>query len=244
MFAMFFLGALYLQEVLGYDPLQVGLAFSALDLVYGAPCRFATPSGCRCASARSHAPAGDPLDPGRAAAVRTGRRSTATTSHRPGPHDGPDRPGRRHRLPGADVPVRCRARYYERRGPRSGIGQCHRPGRRRDRLAVLATLATERTDNLLADGESRTAALNSGFHLALCSRGAGRVCRSSSPEGPALAISGGDRGDDGGHRGQGGREPSRRPRSFKRAAPKPPTRWFRCGSPLFGPFDGGFLGSS
>jgi MFS family permease len=33
-------------------------------------------------------------------------------------------------------------------------------------LAVLATLATERTDGLLADGESAAAALNSGYHLA------------------------------------------------------------------------------
>ncbi len=33
-------------------------------------------------------------------------------------------------------------------------------------LAVLATLATERTDGLRADGVSRDAALNSGFHLA------------------------------------------------------------------------------
>jgi hypothetical protein len=33
-------------------------------------------------------------------------------------------------------------------------------------LAVLATLATERTSGLLADGESRAAALNSGYHLA------------------------------------------------------------------------------
>jgi MFS family permease len=33
-------------------------------------------------------------------------------------------------------------------------------------LAVLATFATERTDGLLADGESTAAALNSGYHLA------------------------------------------------------------------------------
>ncbi len=33
-------------------------------------------------------------------------------------------------------------------------------------LAVLATLATERTDALRADGESTDAALNSGYHLA------------------------------------------------------------------------------
>ena len=33
-------------------------------------------------------------------------------------------------------------------------------------LAVLATLATGRTDGLLADGESTANALNSGYHLA------------------------------------------------------------------------------
>ena len=33
-------------------------------------------------------------------------------------------------------------------------------------LAVLATFATERTEALLADGESAAAALNSGYHLA------------------------------------------------------------------------------
>jgi hypothetical protein len=33
-------------------------------------------------------------------------------------------------------------------------------------LAVLATVASERTDGLLADGEPAASALNSGFHLA------------------------------------------------------------------------------
>jgi MFS family permease len=33
-------------------------------------------------------------------------------------------------------------------------------------LAVLATMATQRTDGLLADGVANAAALNSGFHLA------------------------------------------------------------------------------
>jgi MFS family permease len=33
-------------------------------------------------------------------------------------------------------------------------------------LAVLATLATERTDGLLADGQPTASALNSGYHLA------------------------------------------------------------------------------
>ena len=35
MFGMFFLGALYMQQVLGYDPLQVGLAFLPATLVMG-----------------------------------------------------------------------------------------------------------------------------------------------------------------------------------------------------------------
>ena len=35
MFGMFFLGALYLQRVLGYDPLEIGLAFLPASLVMG-----------------------------------------------------------------------------------------------------------------------------------------------------------------------------------------------------------------
>jgi MFS family permease len=35
MFGMFFLGALYMQEVLGYNPLEVGLAFLPATLVMG-----------------------------------------------------------------------------------------------------------------------------------------------------------------------------------------------------------------
>jgi hypothetical protein len=41
-------------------------------------------------------------------------------------------------------------------------------------LAVLAMLATERTENLVADGESAAEALNSGYHLAYLT-GAGLV---------------------------------------------------------------------
>jgi EmrB/QacA subfamily drug resistance transporter len=36
MFGMFFLGALYLERVLGYDPLQIGLAFLPATLIMGA----------------------------------------------------------------------------------------------------------------------------------------------------------------------------------------------------------------
>src|SRR5205085_10930285 len=36
MFGMFFLGALYLQRVLGYDPMQIGLAFLPVAVAIGA----------------------------------------------------------------------------------------------------------------------------------------------------------------------------------------------------------------
>ena len=37
MFGMFFLGAVYLQRVLGYGPLDVGLAFLPVAVAIGAP---------------------------------------------------------------------------------------------------------------------------------------------------------------------------------------------------------------
>ena len=35
MFGLFFLGSLYLEKVLGYDPLQIGLAFLPTTLIMG-----------------------------------------------------------------------------------------------------------------------------------------------------------------------------------------------------------------
>ena len=68
-------------------------------------------------------------------------------------------------------------------------------------LAVLATLATERTDDLLADGESTAAALTGGYHLAFL---IGALC----------AADGDRRGGDGAARAEpGGRDGGRaRPR--------------------------------
>ena len=85
MFGMFFLGALYMQQILGYDALEVGLAFLPSTIVMGAmSLRFSGPA--------EHAlrPAGD-ADPEprvhrrRAAAVRAHagrRRRTSSTSCR------------------------------------------------------------------------------------------------------------------------------------------------------------------
>ena len=45
MFGMFFLGALYLQRVLGYDALEIGLAFLPVVARSSAPSRSASRRG-------------------------------------------------------------------------------------------------------------------------------------------------------------------------------------------------------
>ena len=74
-------------------------------------------------------------------------------------------------------------------------------------LAVLATLSTERTDKLLADGEGHAAALNSGYHLAYLI-GAGLAAIAVADRGlrPAGAGAGAARMD-----GAGGRATQREP---------------------------------
>jgi EmrB/QacA subfamily drug resistance transporter len=94
MFSMFFLGALYLQRILGYDPLDVGLAFPVLMQLAMSD---ATPSDMGLAS------------------------GLANTTPQIG----------------------------------GAVG-----------LALLATIAADRTETLLSQGESSAVALNGGFHVA------------------------------------------------------------------------------
>ena len=76
---MFFLGALYLQRILGYDPLEVGLAFLPSTIVMGAmSLRFSErlimrfgPRATLIAEPRRHRPP--------ACCCSRARRSTATT---------------------------------------------------------------------------------------------------------------------------------------------------------------------
>ena len=81
MFGVFFLGALYLQRILGYDALEVGLAFlpstvvmAALSL--GVAGRLERSGSVRSASSRPSLPA----HRGGARAVRAGAGRAATTS--------------------------------------------------------------------------------------------------------------------------------------------------------------------
>ena len=55
MFGMFFLGALYLQRILGYDALEVGLAFLPVTVVMGTLSLALRGPAAACASGRARA---------------------------------------------------------------------------------------------------------------------------------------------------------------------------------------------
>ena len=79
MFGMFFMGSLYLQRVLGYDALQIGLAFLPATLVMGVlSFRFAEPLIMRFGARRTLLP-GLVLIVARARSCSRGRRWTAAT---------------------------------------------------------------------------------------------------------------------------------------------------------------------
>jgi EmrB/QacA subfamily drug resistance transporter len=163
-FSVFFLGALYLQGILGYDPLQVGLAFLpacivmgwlslgyAEKLIMGIGPRASLVGGLVAATIALLLFARTPVDGnwvvdvfpvmllfGLGAGLVFPALMTLAMSG-----VAPSDAGLASGLVNTTVQVG------------GAIG-----------LAVLTTLATERTDTLLADGESRAAALNSGYHLA------------------------------------------------------------------------------
>jgi EmrB/QacA subfamily drug resistance transporter len=163
-FSMFFLGALYMQEILNYSALGVGFAFlpscivmGTLSLRYaerlmmGIGARAALIAGLVCAAAGLLWFARAPVDGryvtdilpvmillGTGAGLAFPALMTLAMSGAT-PRDS----GLASGLVNTTVQVG------------GAIG-----------LAVLATLAAERTDALRADGVSKDAALNSGFHLA------------------------------------------------------------------------------
>jgi EmrB/QacA subfamily drug resistance transporter len=143
-FGMFFLGALYLQGILGYSPLEVGLAFLpscfvmgtlslgfAEKLIMGIGPRSALIAGLLAAAAGLALFARAPVDGNWATDVFPVMLLLGTGA------------GLASGLVNTTVQVA------------GAVG-----------LAVLATLATERTSGLLADGEPAASALNSGYHLA------------------------------------------------------------------------------
>jgi EmrB/QacA subfamily drug resistance transporter len=164
MFSMFFLGALYMQEILGYDPLEVGLAFLPATLVMGTLSlgyseklimRFG-PRAC--------------LIPGMALVgtalllfARTPVDGSYLTDVLPpmlliGVGIGTSFPSLMTLAMSGATP--------EDAGLASGVVNTSAQVGGAIGLAVLATLAAERTSTLEAAGTAVDPALNSGFHLA------------------------------------------------------------------------------
>ncbi len=164
MFGMFFLGALYLQTILGYDPLQVGLAFLPGTIVMGAMSLYVS------------GPAAMRFGPRPVLVVCLLSIGAAMLLFARTPIDGDYVVDL---LPimllfgfgaGLAFPVLMQMAMSgaEPRdmGLASGLVNTSPQVGGAVGLAVLATVASNRTDKLLANGDSALAALNGGFHVA------------------------------------------------------------------------------
>src|SRR3954471_17794602 len=163
MFGTFFMGSLYLQRVLGYTPLQIGLAFLPLTLVMGVvSLRYSERLIMRFGPRRT-------LVPGMTL-VLIGLLLFART-----PVEGnylrdlaPIMPliGLGFAISGPSlVTLAMSGASQQDAGLASGLINTTTQVGGALGLAVLATLAASHTDNLRAAGQSATDALNSGYHL-------------------------------------------------------------------------------
>lgn len=164
MFGLFFMGALYMERVLGYDPLQIGLAFLPATIVMGVlSLRYSERLIMRF-GARTM------LFPGMVL-VAIGLTLFTQT-----PVDGNYV---RDVLPvmillgfgigicfPALMTVAMSGATQEDAGLASGLVNTSAQVGGALGLAVLATLSTTRSDNLIAGGTSEASALTSGYHLA------------------------------------------------------------------------------
>jgi EmrB/QacA subfamily drug resistance transporter len=198
MFAMFFLGALYLQRVLGYDPLEVGLAFLPSTVVMGMmSLRYSEKLIMRFGAKRTLVASLVFIGAGLLLFARTPVDGTYLLDVVPpvvliGLGAGMGFPSL--------MMLSMSGASMQDSGLASGLINTTVQVGGAIGLAVLATLASDRTDGLLADGESALSALNSGFHVAYLI-GAGLVAvafavavtvlRDPSPEAMAAAHGGG-----------------------------------------------------
>lgn len=164
MFGMFFLGALYLQRILGYDPLEVGLAFLPTTIVMGAMSfRVTAALNARYGARATLLPAIAIIGAGLILFARTPVDAAYAAEIMPamvliGLGAGLAFPSLMTLAMSGATPTDS--------GLASGLVNTSMQVGGAIGLAVLATLATERTDGLLADGEPASSALNSGYHLA------------------------------------------------------------------------------
>jgi EmrB/QacA subfamily drug resistance transporter len=164
MFAMFFLGALYLQRILGYDPLEVGLAFLPATLVMGTiSLRYTERLIMRFGPRATLLPGMVAIAAGLLLFARTPVDGSYLTDVVPpvvliGLGAGLSFPSLMTLAMSGATPSDT--------GLASGLINATVQVGGAIGLAVLATLATERTNGLRVDGESAANALNSGYHLA------------------------------------------------------------------------------
>ena len=150
--------------MLGYDALQVGLAYLPTTLVMGTMSfRFSAQLNMRFGPKATLIPSMLAIGAGLLLfAPHPGRR---LIRRRSAAGDDPDRPRRGFAFPSLMMLAMSGA-TPEDSGLASGLVNTSVQVGGAIGLAVLATLASERTDTLLARGESTASALNSGYHLA------------------------------------------------------------------------------
>jgi MFS family permease len=163
MFGMFFLGALYLQRVLGYDALEVGLAFLPATVAMGAlSLGFSEKLIMRFGPKRTLIPGVAMVGVGMLLFARTPVHGTYLTDLLPpmllvGIGVGTAFPSLMTLAMSGATPSEA--------GLASGVVNTSLQVGGAIGLAVLATLASERTDSI-GNSASHLSALNSGYHLA------------------------------------------------------------------------------
>ncbi|HEU4739663.1 MAG TPA: DHA2 family efflux MFS transporter permease subunit [Solirubrobacterales bacterium] len=164
MFGMFFLGALYLQRVLGYSPLEVGFAFLPTTIVMGGlSLGFSEKLIMRFGPRTTLIPGVCLVVVALLLFARTPVDGNYFTDLLPpflliGVGVGTSFP--------AIMTLAMSGATPEDAGLASGLVNTSMQVGGSIGLAVLATLSTERTNSLLADGEGQLQALNSGYHVA------------------------------------------------------------------------------
>jgi EmrB/QacA subfamily drug resistance transporter len=164
MFGMFFLGALYLQQILGYTPLEVGFAFLPATIVMGTmSLRISQPLVMRFGAKAVLVVSLLFIAAGMFLFTNTPVDGDYWLNVLPpmvllGVGAGAGFPALMTLAMSGATPSDA--------GLASGLVNTSAQVGGAIGLAVLATLATERTQELIADGEAQAAALNSGFHLA------------------------------------------------------------------------------
>jgi EmrB/QacA subfamily drug resistance transporter len=164
MFGMFFLGALYLQRVLGYSPLQVGLAFLPTTIVMGSlSLGFSEKLIMRFGPRTTLIPGVCLVVVALLLFARTPVDGNYLTDLLPpflliGVGVGTSFP--------AIMTLAMSGATPEDAGLASGLVNTSMQVGGAVGLAVLATISTERTNSLRAAGEGQLQALNSGYHVA------------------------------------------------------------------------------